>query len=197
MTAVGGLVLAAGAGTRLGGPKALLEVDGELFVERACRVLAEAGCAPVVAVLGAGTDEVLARTELPEVELNPEWETGMGSSLRAGLGALTGRCEAAVVALVDQPRVGVEAIRRLLAAWRDGARIAVATYGGDPRNPVLLDASVWGEAFRVSVGDRGARDLLRSRSDLVVHVDCDGTGDPADVDTPTDLAALGQEHPWS
>jgi nicotine blue oxidoreductase len=117
----------------------------------------------------------------------------MAASLRAGLAAVDG--QACVVALVDQPGVTPAAVERLRAAHRDGARAAVATYAGRPRNPVLLDRSVWADVAASATGDEGARPWLRTRADLVVHVDCTDVGTPDDVDTPQDLAALAAAHP--
>lgn len=198
---VGGVLLAAGEGRRLGGPKALAVVDGERFVERGVRLLRAGGCAPVVVVLGAQAQRVSGEADLTgaEVVVNERWSTGMGSSLRAGLAALEGRCGAAVVALADQPLVGSACVNRLVAAWRDGATAAVATYGGEHRNPVLLDRGVWAAATAAAVGDTGARGFLRS-SAAVTEVPCDDTGRPDDIDTPADLAALrtsDQEQPCS
>jgi nicotine blue oxidoreductase len=188
-----GLVLAAGAGSRLGQPKALVRLDGELLVERACRVLIGGGCAALVVVLGAAADEVRAQAALPAgvtVVVNPDWPTGMGSSLRAGLAALPAEAGAVVVGLVDQPLVRPEAIRRLAAAWRAGAVAAVATYGGEPRNPVLLTRPVLAEVAASATGDRGARAWLRGHPTLVQQVACDDAGDPTDIDTPAELSAL-------
>jgi CTP:molybdopterin cytidylyltransferase MocA len=187
---IAGVVLAAGAGRRFGGPKALIELEGERFIERAVRLLDEGGCDEVVVVLGAAADEVLAavapagaRTVVAE-----QWEQGQGASLRAGLDAVAaGDADAVVIALVDQPWIGPEAVRRLRHAALDGAEAAVATYGGEPRNPVLLTRPVWDEVAASAVGDIGARAWLRAHPDRVRAVDCDGTGDPRDVDTPADL----------
>lgn len=189
---VAGLLLAAGGGSRLGLPKALVEVGGELLVDRGVRTLRDGGCAPVVVVLGARTEEVRARASLAGAETvhNADWQTGMASSLRAGLEALAGRCGAVVVALADQPHVTAEAVRRLVAAWRGGAVAAVATYAGRPRNPVLLDAAVWPEVLTAASGDVGARGWLRAHPGRVTAVGCGDTGTPVDVDTPADLAAL-------
>jgi nicotine blue oxidoreductase len=191
--ALAGLVLAAGGGSRLGQPKALLRVSGELLVERACRVLAEGGCGPLVVVLGAAAAEVLETARLPAgavVVHNPDWPTGMASSLRAGLAALSADVGAVVVGLVDQPLVRPEAVRRLAAAWRAGAVAAVATYDGEPRNPVLLSRPVLAEVAATATGDRGARAWLRRHPDLARPVPCDDAGDPVDIDTPGDLAAV-------
>ncbi len=189
---VGGLLLAAGGGARFGRPKALVELSGERLVERGARLLRAAGLDPVVVVLGAAADQVRAEADLDGVEIvdNPAWDSGMGSSLRTGLAALTGRAPAAVVALADQPGVGIEAVRRLVAAWAGGARVAVATYDGQRRNPVLLDAAVWEAVATAATGDEGARPFLRAHPEVVMAVGCDGTGYPDDVDTPEDLTRL-------
>ena len=187
-----GLVLAAGGGSRMGRPKALLRLRGELLVERACRLLADGGCAPVLAVLGAGADEVPALAGVATVR-NPDWASGMGSSLRAGLAVVPEEAAAVVVTLVDTPLLGPEAVRRLAAAGRDGAEAAVATYGGQPGHPVLLARSVLPEVAAAATGDRGARPWLAAHPDRVRLVPCDGTGDPRDLDVPDDLAGVPAE----
>jgi carbon monoxide dehydrogenase subunit G len=95
-----------------------------------------------------------------------------------------------VVALVDQPGVTPAAVERLRAAHLDGARAAVATYAGRPRNPVVFDRSLWTQVAQAATGDEGARPWLRAHPELVVRVDCTDAGSPDDVDTPQDLAAL-------
>lgn len=190
----GGLLLAAGGGRRLGGPKALVEVGGQRLAERGVQLLVDGGCAPVVVVVGAAADDVLQACDLrpARVVVNARWSSGMGSSLQAGLGALDGEdVGAVVVALADQPRVGSEAVRRLVEAWRAGAAVAVAGYDGIARNPVLIDRSWWSAAAAAAVGDRGAREFLRARPELVTLVECADTGSADDLDTPGDLEAMG------
>ena len=121
---------------------------------------------------------------------NPDWRTGMGSSLAAGLAAVPDGCAAAVIALVDQPLVGPEAVRRLIAAFAGGAEVAVAAYDGQPRNPVLIAREHWAEVAALAAGDAGARPFLRAHPDLVTLVECGDTGRPDDLDTPDDLARL-------
>jgi nicotine blue oxidoreductase len=188
-----GLLLAAGGGTRLGRPKALVQFHGEPLVRRGIRLLRLGGCDQVTVVVGAAAREVqrLVDTGTGIVE-NKDWRAGMGSSLRAGLAALR-EAPAVVVALVDQPLVAPEAVRRLIDAWRGGAVIAVAAYGSGLRNPVLFDASAFAEARRSAEGDRGARSLLRDRVDWVQRVPCDAVASPRDIDTAADLDALSRE----
>ena len=183
---VAGLLLAAGEGRRFGRPKALVEFGGERLVDRGLRVLRSAGCSPVLVVTGAASIEVIGGVVVP----NTAWRSGMGSSLRAGLAALPPSCPAVVVALVDQPRVSAEAVRRLIGAYESGARIAVATYRGRPRNPVLIAAEHFEGVAAMAVGDTGARAFLRAHPDLVTEVPCDDVAAPDDIDTPADLAAL-------
>jgi CTP:molybdopterin cytidylyltransferase MocA len=186
-----GVVLAAGAGRRFGGPKALAVIDGELLVDRAVRLLLDAGCDPVIAVLGAAAEEVFARARLDGASpvIAADWADGMSASLRAGLTAAAGTAATAViVTLVDQPWIGVEAARRLIAAGDGGAEAVVATYDGRPGHPVLLSRGVWAGVVASLAGDVGAREWLRAHPEQVVSVPCDGTGSPADVDTMADLA---------
>ena len=178
-----GLLLAAGEGRRLGTPKALVEIGGTRLADRGVRMLHEAGCTPVIVVTGAARVDVAGAV----VVHNPDWRTGMGSSLRAGLSALAPDCPAVVIALVDQPKVTAAAVRRLREAHESGARVAVAAYDGRPRNPVLIAREYFAEAAAYATGDVGAREFLRVRSDIVVLVPCDDVADPGDIDTPEDL----------
>jgi CTP:molybdopterin cytidylyltransferase MocA len=198
-----GLVLAAGAGRRMGSPKALLSLHGELLVDRAADTLRAAGCDPVVVVLGAAAREVIAAARLDSavVVVNDGWEAGMGSSLRCGLNALAGlAAPAVVVSLVDQPRVSPDVVRRLVESWPDPAAVdgiaaVVATYGGAPRNPVLLAATVWSEVAVAATGDKGARAWLRAHPDAVLEVACDDLGSALDIDTPDDLMQFLEDSP--
>jgi nicotine blue oxidoreductase len=116
----------------------------------------------------------------------------MGSSLAAGLAALPDACAAAVVALVDQPLIGPAVIQRLIAAYLDGAGIAVAAYDGQPRNPVLMARDEWAGVLALATGDVGARPYLQAHPDRVTAVECGDIGRPDDVDTPEDLARVSR-----
>lgn len=183
---VAGVLLAAGGGSRLGQPKALVELGGEPLAWRGVALLRDGGAAPVIVVTGA------VAVDLPGILAvhNPRWRTGMGSSLATGLATVPDSCGAAVIALVDQPLVGPEAVRRLIAAHAAGASVAVAAYDGAPRNPVLIGREHWPEVTALAVGDAGARPFLRAHPDLVTLVECGDTGRPDDVDTRSDLDRL-------
>jgi CTP:molybdopterin cytidylyltransferase MocA len=185
---VAGVLLAAGSGSRLGQPKALVELGGSRLVDRGIGLLQAGGAGPLVVVTGA------APLTLPGVITvhNPGWASGMGSSLAVGLRAVPDGCAAAVVALVDQPLIGAAAVRRLIAAHAAGATVAVAAYHGQPRNPVLLARAHWPEVISLAAGDVGARPFLRAHPDLVTLVECADTGQPDDLDTPADLARLSR-----
>ena len=206
---VAGVLLAAGSGSRLGRPKALVVVGGQSMARRGITLLRDGGTDPVIVVTGAtgsdagvaGSDAGVAGSDAGVAGQagrargvisvhNPDWSAGMGSSLAVGLGAVPDECAAAVVALADQPLVGPEAVRRLLAAHAAGASVAVACYDGRPRNPVLIGREHWPEVIALASGDVGARPFLRAHSDLVTEVECGDTGRPDDVDSPDDLARI-------
>jgi CTP:molybdopterin cytidylyltransferase MocA len=194
MPVISGIVLAAGAGTRHGGPKAL--VPG--WLDGATRLLLDAGCERVVVVLGAGADE--ARGLLPsdpriEILAAAGWADGMGASLRAGLGHATG--DAVLITLVDLPGTPGSVVDRLLAAHagrrdddtrdsskiREGLRDALrqATYGGRPGHPVLVGRHHWQTLSDTLQGDRGARPYLTRHG--VTEVECGDLHHGRDEDT--------------
>jgi CTP:molybdopterin cytidylyltransferase MocA len=191
---VAAVVLAAGRGSRFGGekPKPLARLGPRSLLAHAVGAATAGGLRPVVVVVGYRGEEVAAAAG-PMVRLveNPDWEEGLATSLRAGLGVLSGDegVVAAAVALADQPRIGPEAYRRVTAAHREGAALVVATYGGVRGHPVLIGREHWPEAMSLA-GDTGARTLLEKYD--VVEVPCDDTGSAADVDTPEDLENLGR-----
>lgn len=192
MLTVAGLLLAAGAGRRFGRPKALVQFDGKPLVERGIETLGAGGCSPVHVVLGAASADVVQHADLAGavVVQNDGWPSGLASSLRAGIESLPVDVDAVVVALVDQPLVGAPVIRRLRAAHEGGAQLAVAGYHGQRGNPVLLARGHWAAVAEAAHDDVGARAYLQRRAADVVLVDCTDVGDPSDIDTPDDLAAL-------
>jgi molybdenum cofactor cytidylyltransferase len=181
-------VLAAGRGSRFGGdvPKPLLELRGRPLMSWALDAATSSGLRPVVLVVGHhGGAVARVAPEGVVVVRSRRWRRGIARSLRAALEALEPwpQVGAVAVGLADQPLVGADAYRRLAGAYRDGARLAVATYRGQRRNPVLLARTMWAQARELD-GDEGARVLM---DDEAVEVDCTDTGSAADVDTLDDL----------
>jgi CTP:molybdopterin cytidylyltransferase MocA len=183
LTSTIGILLAAGAGTRMGRPKALVtDPDGTPWIVSAVRALD--ACSQTLVVLGAAADqarELLADLDVTVVDA-VSWEDGMGSSLRAGLETAEGlHGEAALVHLVDLPDVGADVIRRIseLASTNVLAR---ASYGGRPGHPVLIGRAHWAAVATELTGDSGARDYLQRHA--VVDVDCSDLATGVDVDEP-------------
>ena len=187
-----GLLLAAGAGRRMGRPKALVELDGTPLVRRAVAALAEGGCDPLHVVVGARAGEVAAVVgDDALVVTAADWASGMGASLRAGLAALAELPDArsVVVHLVDLPGVNAAAIARLAAAATGPDVLARAGYQGEPGHPVLMGRSHWAAVRAGAAGDEGARSYLAGHAGLVL-VECGDLADPRDVDTPEALDAF-------
>jgi len=182
VTRIAVAVLAAGAGTRFGRPKAEVVVAGERLVDRAVAVARAAGGDPVLAVVRAGTSVPGA-----VVIENPDPGRGQRSSLELAVSAAVG-VDAVAVLLVDTPGIGAPAVAAVCAAWRPG-RIAVGRYGARRGHPIVMAPGLWTDALRLAGPDEGARALLSARPDLVDEVDV--PGDPADLDTPADLARWG------
>jgi CTP:molybdopterin cytidylyltransferase MocA len=190
-----GMVMAAGEGRRMGGPKALLrDAQGVTFLERTLRVLLDGGCASVTVVLGASSDQVRAALgetewaadEAVSVAVAEDWALGMGASLRTGLGALPRDADGALVTLVDLPDVGDEVVRRVLGSGVARSALARASYDGRVGHPVLIGADHWAGVAATASGDRGARDYLATHE--VTLVECGDLASGRDVDSPADLA---------
>lgn len=185
---IGGLILAAGKGSRFGGPKQLAHLHGRPLLEHAVRAMTASPVGRVVVVLGSGADDVIAQVDLHGAEpiVCERWEEGQSASLACGLGELS-ECEAIVVTLGDLPNLSTNAIRRVIAARSDGVEAVRATYAGEPGHPVLLERELF-ERLRDVSGDHGARNLLLSVSQR--EVPCDDLGGGEDIDTPAQLDTL-------
>jgi nicotine blue oxidoreductase len=201
------VVLAAGAGTRLGkGPKALLPYRGRPLVESVAGALLDGGCREVVVVLGSGAADITALAELDRYTtvVNKDWQSGMGGSYLLG-NATADPQDHLLIALVDQPGLTLRTVGRLLAAHRPG-RITAASYGdagagggaeggaaGTVRrgHPLLIDVGLRAAVAATVTGDAGARGFLQSHPELVDEVDCSDQSTGEDIDTPDQLRLLG------
>jgi len=184
------IVLAAGEGRRIGGPKALLALGETTFLARACALFSAAG-AGVIAVLGAEAERVRREAGIPAeatAAVNPRWREGMLTSVWAGLDAaeVLG-AEAVLLHPVDNPFVAPDTIEAVVAALAKGAAIAVPAHAGRRGHPAGFARSVW-PALRAAPLDGGARTVLLAHEELVVHVPA-GPDCLVDVDTRGDLVA--------
>ncbi|MDN4162584.1 nucleotidyltransferase family protein [Nocardioides abyssi] len=171
-----GIVLAAGAGTRMGTPKALVDD----WLARAVHVLTEGGCDRVTAVLGARADDALGL--LPRgaaYVVAQDWADGQSASLRAGLAAVGPDADAALVTLVDLPDLVPGVVRRV-AEHAAAGTLARAAYDGVPGHPVLLGRDHWAGVLAETAGDRGAKGYLATHD--VALVECGDLATGADVD---------------
>jgi molybdenum cofactor cytidylyltransferase len=189
----GGIILAAGASSRMGRVKQLLEIGGQPLVVRAAESALAAGLWPVIVVLGAQAEKIrpaLARLPVLPVE-NAAWSEGMAASIRAGIGALqqfSRAMDGAVIALCDQPAFSAEVVARLFAAQAaTGKGIAAARYLGRHGAPALFLRAHF-PALAALTGEEGARALLNGPAEQVAAVDLPELG--CDLDTPADYAAL-------
>jgi nicotine blue oxidoreductase len=162
--------------------------DGRLLVERAVATLRDGGCTRIWVVLGAESARVRAEASLADVSVvdNPAWKSGMGSSLRVGLAALSETdAPAAAVLLVDTPGIGPDAVARLLAAApADPGALLTATYKGKRGHPVILGRDHWPGVTTLATADVGARAYLIAHADQVQGVPCEDIADDTDWDVP-------------
>jgi molybdenum cofactor cytidylyltransferase len=186
---VGAVVLAAGGSSRLGRPKQLLVHEGRTLVRRSAEAAVAAGCEPVVVVVGAHGEAVateLAGLPVRTVE-NPEWQVGMGRSLRVGVRALP-EVDAVLVLLCDQLRVDSTHLEALVDTFvRTGSPIVASGYEGARGVPALFSRALLPELEALEA-DQGARKVIVRDASRVVEVPFPGGGE--DVDTAADLSRL-------
>lgn len=189
---IAGVVLAAGASSRLGRPKQLLSFRGRPLLEHTLAFVAELGLDEVVVVLGGSAEAILERIVLHGARpvINPDYAAGQSTSLKAGLAAVEERADAVIFLLGDQPLLPPEVVPALIERYQAGdAAIVVPSYGGTRGNPVLFDRLVFPLLHGLE-GDQGARPILRARADLVREAPVDAAAPPADIDTWEDYRAI-------
>ncbi|HXY42180.1 MAG TPA: nucleotidyltransferase family protein [Vicinamibacteria bacterium] len=183
------VVLAAGEGRRMGGPKALLPVHGTTFLGHLCRLFAVSELDATIAVLGASAERVRAEGEIPpgvRVVVNERWREGMLTSIWRGLDeAETSGAGAVLVHPVDNPLVSPATVAAVIGAVRSGAAIAVAAHAGRRGHPVAFARATW-PALRAASPATGARQVLLDDPGRVVHVET-GPDCLLDFDLPADL----------
>ena len=186
-----GLVLAAGSSRRMGRPKQLLDFGGRPLLEVVVGHANASRLDDVLVVLGAAADEIKAQVDFgrARVLINPQHATGMASSLRAGLSALDGDVDAAMVILGDQPDIAGRIDSLLGLHEESGLPAAALSFGGLLHPPVLLRRELWGDLMALE-GDVGCRAVIRARPELVARLPVGQLSHPLDVDTPDDYRRL-------
>lgn len=193
---IGAVLLAAGAGSRLGGrPKSLLELGGVPLIRRQLIALSGAGVDEVVVVLGHHAPAIEAAVREFPVTLasNPAPDDGQASSVRAGLSALTGKLDAVIVALADQPLINAQDITALIGAFkkRGDAAMVVPRVGGEPGNPVIFEAALRDEWLAGDING-ACRRWREANPQRVRWFDTDNSRYRLDIDTPADLQRFTQ-----
>ena len=192
-SACAAIILAAGASTRLGQPKQLLKLNGETLLHRTARLAAEAGCNPVFVVFGFESPRM--QQELSDLTakqiLNPDWASGMGSSLRSGIEAVMNETpvpQKTLVLLCDQPRLSAETLSSLFKTSAESkSLITASSYAGRTGVPAIFDQQLYCDLLQLE-GDQGARSIIQSHINQTLVVEF--LGGIVDIDTPEDLAAL-------
>lgn len=178
------VILAAGKSSRLGQPKQLLPYAGKTLIEHAVSVALESGADQVIVVLGAYAEEVARAIQHMRVQLvvNEGWNSGMGSSIGTGIGAVWETIDRAIVMLADQPLIGGNHLRLIASVDAD---IVASSYAETLGTPCLFERKHF-DALNSLQGDRGARDLIRAMNPVSVPLG----GESLDIDTPADVSRL-------
>lgn len=168
---IGAVVLAAGKASRFGSPKQLLEINGETLIDRACHTALEAGCRPVLRLLGAHADMIQERPCPADVEtfIHAGWEEGMGSSLAAGVSRLLERCpelDAVFVLLTDQPMVTTGLLKTMEAELQSAS--IVWCEHSNAKGPPALFARKHFQELQALQGDRGAKAVVANHQAAIV-----------------------------
>ena len=190
---VAAVVLAAGQSTRMGAENKLIaEIGGVPLVRKTVDAVCDSSASPILVVVGHMRREVCAALEGAPVTFvaNPDFASGLASSLKAGVRALPSDSDGVIILLGDMPRIAASHIDRILTAFRDAeSSIIVPTLQGRRGNPVLWPAAYFRELLDLD-GDTGAKALLARHAEKVKEVDLGTDAIFLDVDTPQALQAL-------
>jgi molybdenum cofactor cytidylyltransferase len=192
-TRVAAVVLAGGMSRRMGVPKQLLRLGGKSLLERTLANIRGSGVDEIVLVLGAAADEVRRQvtTDGMRVVVNPDFQQGMGTSLRAGLATVSASMQAALIVLADQPFVLSPTLDQMIAYRQQYApQILIPLYRGFRGNPVLLDRLVFPELMHLT-GDVGCRAIFGSHTESIHKLAVDDVGILLDIDSAEDWERFG------
>jgi molybdenum cofactor cytidylyltransferase len=210
MRSVGAVILAAGGSSRLGQPKQLLTFRGETLVGRAVRAAAEAGCEPILVVVGENSEAIKLALDIRESRIssfsglervprppppprpaiieNGEWRRGVGTSIRRGLEQLPNNVEAVVLLACDQPYLDASIVSQLIAAQIEtGKPIVASSYADTLGVPALFDRSCFDDLLALP-DDSGAKSLMAARPNDIAAIPFEKGA--IDIDTPADFQRL-------
>jgi molybdenum cofactor cytidylyltransferase len=188
---VAGILLAAGTSSRMGSNKMLFELEGESVLRGAARRALAGGLSPLLVVLGHEAER--ARRQLEglacEVVINPDYETGINSSLKAGVAALPADTQAAMVMLADMPFVTSEMMAAMIARYRTAeAPLVISDYEGVNAPPMLYDRSLFGELL-VMTGEGCGRQVVKRHRDEAEVLSWPAAA-LSDIDVPDDYERI-------
>jgi CTP:molybdopterin cytidylyltransferase MocA len=183
------VVLAAGKGKRMGRLKPLVPVDGVSSLTHVIRVLKEAGIERIIVVLGHGASEIRSAVDLDgcSVVVNPDYASGMASSLKTGIEALSGAAEGFLILHADMPYLSSSTVRAVVDRAERGAKIVAPRYQNTRGFPVYFHRSCLTELLPTLTGDIGARRYLDTHAQDLVLIPVDDPGVVQDIDRPRDL----------
>jgi molybdenum cofactor cytidylyltransferase len=195
---IAAIILAAGAGSRMGRTKQLLRAGGQSLVRRAATAAIEAGCKPVIVVTGSNSDAIAAEIADLSVQpaLNANWSAGIGSSIRSGLAAALAEApsiSAVLLMLCDQPHLDAKILRDVMLAFSASNKpMAACYYSGAPGSPCCFANSMFDQLSRLPNTD-GAKKLLLANPQTVTNIPWPQGEE--DLDTPADWDRFCQSNP--
>ena len=193
MKNVGLIILAAGKASRMGKPKQLLTYQGISLISHAVKIALNSICKPVVVVLGAYAEQIKPQIDKFPIQIveNPHWQTGMSSSIRAGITAIkesNSKLDAVIIALADQPLINSAVFNQLIQSYQQTENIIIASaYDDIVGVPALFNQSLFSELMQLQ-GDKGAKYLMRKYQNEVLTIKIPEAG--IDIDTPDDYEKL-------
>jgi len=188
---ISAILLAAGESRRMGSLKQLLAFRGKTFVETCVDNLLASEVTEVVVVTGYRDDEVKSAIGNRQVGYahNENYRSGMASSIKCGIRAVSLDSKACVVSLVDQPQIGPDVINRVIEKYRSPSLIVIPTYDGKKGHPILLDLNLKDEILEMD-DNEGLRQVVHAHQDKVSFVEVSSSAILEDCDFPEDYKRL-------
>ena len=195
MPNVGLIILAAGSASRMGKPKQLLSYQGSSLISHAAKAAINSICQPVLVILGAYVEQIKPQIDKLPVQIvkNPDWETGMSSSITVGINAINQshpQLDAVIIALADQPLISTAVFNKLIQSYQETENIIIAAAYNDVVGvPALFNRALFSELINLK-GDRGAKALMRKYKNELLSISIPEAA--IDIDTPDDYEKYGK-----